>query len=81
MTEMPKSDDEPVTYIGKLTPDRWSVVMFVLRRHAMPYEVSAPIIAELQQQLLSQQQARRSTEAVTDILAAEDSKPKETEDG
>jgi hypothetical protein len=34
-----------------LTAEQWNVVMFVMRKHPLPYEVSAPIIEALGQGL------------------------------
>jgi hypothetical protein len=34
-----------------LTVEQWNVVMHVMRKHPLPYEVSAPIIEALGQQL------------------------------
>jgi hypothetical protein len=34
-----------------LTAEQWNVVMFVMRKHPLPYEVSAPIIEAMGQQL------------------------------
>ena len=59
--EMQTQPQEPI-YTGKLSASRWNAVLFALRRHAMPFEVSAPIIAELEQQLMAQQEAALSTE-------------------
>jgi sulfur relay (sulfurtransferase) DsrC/TusE family protein len=37
-----------------LTAEQWNVVMFVMRKHPLPYEVSAPIIDSLVQELQRQ---------------------------
>ena len=51
-----------------LTAEQWNVVMFVLRKHPLPFEVSAPIIDSMGQQL--QQQTQRNMQTERDRVGA-----------
>jgi hypothetical protein len=46
----------------QLTAEQWNVVMFVMRKHPLPFEVSAPIIDSMGQQLQQQSQPRFAME-------------------
>lgn len=50
---------EPRPFSATMTPEQWNVVLFVLRRYAMPFEISAPIINALSAQFGRQAQAQR----------------------
>jgi hypothetical protein len=62
MEMQPIEPNRPMTC--NLVAEQWNVVLFALRKHAMPFEISAPIIEGLTTQLQQQAQApqRLSTE-------------------
>jgi sulfur relay (sulfurtransferase) DsrC/TusE family protein len=62
MDMQPIEPHRPMTV--QLTAEQWNVVMFALRKHAMPFEVSAPIIEGLTAQLQQQAQQRMTAEDV-----------------
>jgi len=49
--------NRPITV--QLTPEQWNVVLFALRNHALPFEVSAPILNALTEQFRQQAQSQR----------------------
>jgi hypothetical protein len=51
---------------------KWNVITFVLNKHAMPFEVVAPVISDVSEQLLKQaDRAPLSTEEVVERTAEE----------
>jgi hypothetical protein len=47
--QQPIEPNRPLS--ATLTAEQWNVVMHVMRKHPLPYEVSAPIIEAIGQQL------------------------------
>jgi hypothetical protein len=60
MDMQPIEPHRPMTL--QLTAEQWNVVMFVMRKHPLPFEVSAPIIDSMGQQLQQQSQPRFAME-------------------
>jgi sulfur relay (sulfurtransferase) DsrC/TusE family protein len=60
MDMQPIEPRRPMTV--QLTAEQWNVVMFVMRKHQLPFEVSAPIIDSMGQQLQQQSQPRFAME-------------------
>jgi hypothetical protein len=54
MDMQPIEPNRPLS--ATLTAEQWNVVMHVMRKHPLPYEVSAPIIDAMGQQLQRQTQ-------------------------
>ena len=46
------------SFSATLTPEQWNVVLYALRKHAMPWEISAPIINALSEQFGRQAQSQ-----------------------
>ena len=57
MDMQPIEPNRPMTV--QLTAEQWNVVMFVLRKHAMPFELSAPIINAISEEFGRQAQSWR----------------------
>jgi sulfur relay (sulfurtransferase) DsrC/TusE family protein len=62
MEMQPIEPNRPMTC--NLVAEQWNVVLFALRKHAMPFEISAPIIEGLTTQLQQQAQQRMTAEDV-----------------
>jgi hypothetical protein len=60
MDMQPIEPHRPMTV--QLTAEQWNAVMFVMRKHPLPFEVSAPIIDSMGQQLQQQSQPRFAME-------------------
>jgi sulfur relay (sulfurtransferase) DsrC/TusE family protein len=62
MEMQPIEPNRPMTC--QLVAEQWNVVLFALRKHAMPFELSAPIIEAMTTQLQQQAQQRMTAEDV-----------------
>jgi hypothetical protein len=58
--QQPIDPNKPLS--ATLAAEQWNAVLFVLRRHPMPFETSAPIIVALERQL--QQQAQQQAQQI-----------------
>lgn len=59
---------EPRPFSATLAPEQWNVVLFVLRKHAIPFEISAPIINALSAQFDRQAQAQQRPLSTDDMV-------------
>ena len=58
---------EPRPFSATLAPEQWNVVLYVLRKHAMPFEISAPIINALSAQFDRQAQSQQRPLSTDDM--------------
>lgn len=68
MEMQPIQPNKPLTVT--MVAERWNIILLVMRKHDMPFDVSSPIIGDLSSQL--QQQAVMSTETVAEELDVSD---------